>query len=668
MFARSSISAVALAAALTATAPVLALDLGVSLGGGAPAVSVDTGGGAPAVSVDTGGGAPAVSVDTGGGAPAVSVDTGGGPSVSVDTGGGPSVSVDTGGGASVGVNTGGNAGADLGASVTTGGNTGVNLGARVNTGGNTGVGATVTTGGNTGGQVEANVQLNPNAIGDYVPSLPGIGNPLATGGGSEPVRARVNVGTEPVRATVAVASEPDPTPATPNTISGEVRVLALGDEAGRLEALNGLLGDSRLADVDLDGAIDDRRIAIVPVGDVLSADSIARISASIGAGAPGRDQLAAQINASYELGSVLGREGVPVEDVVAVQIGENGMTEVFVLPAGSRDTSVASLEATLGSDQNQPDGNIADIDLLTGADAIGVDVALLDDDQRLDLARNLLDVPLADGTDAAPLTGNVAVVDLDNLLGGGTDASIDALIGGTEGRDPAFAEIDGDVQLQNALQAAGIAPDAAVAVRVLPSGDRRLFVSNAALEDGGDPVGSVQLTIGGDGGTANDPAADVADADIDLLTGADAIGVDVALLDDAQRLDLLRNLLDVPVTDGTDGVPLTGNVAVVDLDNLLGGGTDASIDALIGGTEGRDAAFRGNQWRRGVAERPAGRRHCARRRRRGACASLPGTAGCSSATPLWATAVIRSGPARSPSVATAGRRAILRPNWPTSIS
>ncbi len=200
-----------------------------------------------------------------------------------------------------------------------------------------------------------------------------------------------------------------PAPSGSGLITGDIRIAGL-DETARKDALLDLIGKPHLAGLDLDSAIDDRRVAIVAVLDLLGQDSLADIRAAIDLGGPGRDELLDAISASVELGAILDQQGIDPTDVLAVQIAENGATEVIVLDGlvdvallGDGDTTTAPTAGELAT---------LDIDALTRDELAEIDLDLLPDDLRTTAQLRLLG---SDSEDADLTPAELAAIDLDLL-------------------------------------------------------------------------------------------------------------------------------------------------------------------------------------------------------------------------------------------------------------
>lgn len=242
---------------------------------------------------------------------------------------------------------GGNSLLDVDAGVTLGGNGGTAIGAGVTLGSTDSQGSLLDVDISTGSTRPA-TGPNGGATGPNGGTLINLGGP-----------ARPNAAALDVDIDVLPRRNSVPTTTGNRLLSGDIRLGAIGSDSARGEALLGLITTPNLADIDLDAAIDDRRVAITAVADLLGADQLAVIHAAIGTGGAGRGELLSSLSASRELGSILGRQGIDLEDVLAIQIAENGAAEIFVLG----DTVTVAL---LGDNGNLLDvgvGGLADIDI-----------------------------------------------------------------------------------------------------------------------------------------------------------------------------------------------------------------------------------------------------------------------------------------------------------------
>ena len=294
------------------------------------------------------------------------------------------------------------------------------------------VDAGVSLGGNNGLNVDVGAEVGGQSLVDVDAGISSGATPPAGGSGSSNNLLDVNVDggqTGPNGGTLidlgagrsddaALAVDLDILPrstapsAGTGLINGDIRIGALGN-AARGDALRGLIDNPNLADIDLDAAIDDRRVSIVSVADLLGEDDLIDIRAAVDLGGEGRTQLLDALGNSLELGSILDRQGIALEDVLAVQVAENGATEILILG----DTVEVAL---LGDD-----GNFAD---LSAQDLANLDLDLLSDEElaelNLDLLPDALAIPIQlrllgnDGALADLSVGDLAELDLS--LGGDT--------------------------------------------------------------------------------------------------------------------------------------------------------------------------------------------------------------------------------------------------------
>nr|WP_295885775.1 hypothetical protein [uncultured Devosia sp.] len=193
-------------------------------------------------------------------------------------------------------------------------------------------------------------------------------------------------------------------------VTGDIRIAAL-EQGARKPALLDRIDHPNLAGIDLDAAIDDRQVAILAAVDLLGPDNLADIRAAIGLGGDGRTELLDAIAASAELNAILDKQGIDPNDVLAVQVAENGATEVIVL-----DGLVEV--ALLGDGGDLADltaGELAnlDIDLLSRDELAEIDLDLLPDDLRTTAQLRLLG---SDSDDADLTPAELAAIDLDLLF------------------------------------------------------------------------------------------------------------------------------------------------------------------------------------------------------------------------------------------------------------
>jgi hypothetical protein len=238
-----------------------------------------------------------------------------------------------------------------------------------------------------------------------------IGNSRATGpNGGTLINLNVGgSGNAVLDADIGRSNGAIPSGAGSRLITGDIRIAALAGDI-RKPALLELIERPRLAGIDLDAVIDDRRVAIVAVLDLLGQDSLADIRAAIDLGGPGRVELLDALGASVELGAILDKHGIDPSDVLAVQVAENGAAEVIVLDGlvdvallGDGDAHTAPTAAELVT---------LDIDALTHDELAKIDLDLLPDDLRTTAQLRLLG---SDSDDADMTPAELAAIDLDLL-------------------------------------------------------------------------------------------------------------------------------------------------------------------------------------------------------------------------------------------------------------
>lgn len=286
-------------------------------------------------------------------------------------------------------------------------------------------------------------------------------------------------------------------------ITGDIRIAAL-DKDARKDALLDLIEHPNLADIDLDAVIDDRHVAIVALADLLGHDDLADISAAIDLGGEGRLELLDALSASAELTAILGNQGINPSDVLAVQVGDNGATEVIVLDG------VVEV-ALLGDDLTAGELADLDIDLLSRDELAEIDLDLLPDDLRTSAQLRLLG---SDGDDADLTPAELAAIDLD-LLSHDELAELDvdllpAPLGAAVNLH-LLAE-DGD------LTDRSIGDLAALDLSLLPAGDNDSGSGNTGNNDntggnGGD--GSTSTPTGGTTGTDTTTTGSTSGSDTD---------------------------------------------------------------------------------------------------------------------------------------------------------
>ncbi len=118
------------------------------------------------------------------------------------------------------------------------------------------------------------------------------------------------------------------------THDGRMRVLAFAQQEDRFEALLALVTDCSLY-TGVDELINDRRITLVDLGDVLEQRFAVRLWSTLLFDPAGRNEALRTVYGNAELQAVLEREAITPDQVVALQVGASGMTEVFVLDDGS---------------------------------------------------------------------------------------------------------------------------------------------------------------------------------------------------------------------------------------------------------------------------------------------------------------------------------------------
>ena len=387
-------------------------------------------------------------------------------------------------------------------------NLGIDLGLGADDGG-LGLGAGVDLGiGDQNLNVDAGVRVGGDSLVDADVNIGGSGADSSGGisvdaevlGEDGLVDADVNIGGGASAAPATPASTPPASSASraANPLV-DLRISAL-DETARVDALIGRIASPDLAGLDLDDAIDDTRVSIVTLADLLGAEDAADVRARIEAGGAGRDELIAAIDASVELGSILARNGLSSEDVVALTIDANGGAELVVVDL---DIDLADAE-----DGRLLDTDLAalDIALLSDEELAGLDLALLpNEEQRLDAIVRIL----GNGGGSEATGGDIELVDVDALLGQESLAELDATLGGSEAESVLIT-----ADLLNVLDDAGLSPEAVIGVDTRPDRPTRVFV-NAGLGDGsliaGD-LAQVDLSIGtgstGGGGTAGGDTGD----------------------------------------------------------------------------------------------------------------------------------------------------------------
>jgi hypothetical protein len=117
------------------------------------------------------------------------------------------------------------------------------------------------------------------------------------------------------------------------THDGRTRVLAFAQQEDRLAALLALVTDCSLY-TGVNELIDDRRITLVDLGDVLEQRFAVRLWSTLLFDPAGRYEALRTVYRNAELEAVLERDAITPDQVVALQVGASGMTEVFVLDDG----------------------------------------------------------------------------------------------------------------------------------------------------------------------------------------------------------------------------------------------------------------------------------------------------------------------------------------------
>jgi hypothetical protein len=287
-----------------------------------------------------------------------------------------------------------------------------------------------------------------------------------------------------------VLDSPAHPPRGSSLITGDIRIGAL-DEDTRKGALLDLIDNPHLADLDLDAVIDDRRVAIVAVLDLLGHDSLADVRAAIDLGGQGRGELLDALTDSVELGSILDRHGIDPADVLAVQIAENGATEVIVLDGlvdvsllGDGDAHTAPTAGELAT---------LDIDALTHDELAEIDLDLLPDGLRTTAQLHLLG---SDSDDADLTPAELADIDLD-LLTHEQLAELDLDL---------LPEAVGAAVNLELLEHGGSLPDlsvkelAAIDISILPAAGDDDGTDNTGGTGGTDTGGAGGTDTGGSGG------------------------------------------------------------------------------------------------------------------------------------------------------------------------
>ncbi len=418
---RTQVSVVALATALLATSPATAQ---ISLGGDGLGVSI--------------GGDNGVNLNVGAGSEGLNVDAGVGGSDGLNVG--------------AGVNA--NDGLNVDAGVGLGGSDGINVDAGVGVGGSNEL-VDVDVDAGVGGANGINADVDAE-----------IGGEVGPNGGR-----LINLGSQGEVVDVDAGGE-----------NGSTRVgIAALDETARVEALIGRIGDPELPDGDLDSVVDDQRVGIVALADLLNGESLAEVEAAIDLNSDGRTELLEALGASEVLGSILGREGIAIEDVLSVSVADDGATEIVVLGGG--EDADGEGEGLLSGAAGLTETELADldIDLLSDEELAEVDLALLpEEEQRVDAVLRLLSTGGSSEGETGT-EGTTRVVDLNVLLGEDALAIVDEALGDT------VLEVDAELTAQ--LEALGIDPEAVVAIGTDAGGNQRVFLNTAVLLPGSGDAG-----------------------------------------------------------------------------------------------------------------------------------------------------------------------------------
>lgn len=386
----------------------------------------------------------------------------------------------------------------------------------------------------------------------------------------------LNVGgssTAVLDADLEVLDDTAPSSTGSSLITGDIRIASLGDDI-RKDALLDLIDNPNLAGLDLDAAIDDRNVAIVAVVDLLGNDSLADIRAAIDLGGKGRTELLDALSASVELKAILDSQGIDPSDVLAVQIAENGATDVIVLD-GLVD--VALLGDSDSADLTSDELANLDVDLMSRDELAEIDLDLLPDDLRTTAQLRLLG---SDSDDADMTPAELAAVDLDLLS-----------------REE-LAELDVDLlpePLGAAVNLRLLAGDDALADRSV--GD--LAALNLSLLSGSDTDGGGDTGGNGGNGSTATPAGGTAGAGTDTTTtgstSADDDGAssgetgDASAEPDGDEEDVAANGVApaAPVIAAMPPVPVAAGFGIANL------GCDVGVLALASGSQATPQAIAG---------------------------------------------------------------------------
>lgn len=361
--------------------------------------------------------------------------------------------------------------------ISVGGDEGLNVGVDLDTDDGLNVGADVGVGDESGvnAGVDANVGGDDGLIGvDVDTGLPGSANQdsLVEIGAD----AEVNLST--------------------GRLGGSLLDLS-GDE--RTQALLSLVARSNLAGVDLDAQIDDSHIIIVDIGDSFGEDVIAEVELAVSSGeAAGIEDTRAAVSASVALSSVLSGNGLSTDDVIALELGDEGETYVYVL---------GDLEDGVGTEVN------AD---LAGTGLADAEIGPLRDGTEVDADVNILpgngggEEPLVDLGEGDLVDADISLADEDAVA----DVQISALRRATSGEgDGVEADLDVALGDQQTAQA-----NLGVLDQNLLSGD--LVVLPGGGDDAGDGGTGGGGGTGGDGGGTGDSGGDAGGGGDDAGAGS----------------------------------------------------------------------------------------------------------------------------------------------------
>ena len=339
-----------------------------------------------------------------------------------------------------------------------------------------------------------------------------------------------------------------------NVGGGQVNGVSLLNLRGveQSDALISLVGETKLAEVDLDATIDDQRVIIVDIDDTFSDETIAKLDVALAGGNTGGvDETQAVVSASVVLSSVLANYGLSAEDVLALQIGEQGQTFVYVRVDLENNLNVVA-DADVAS-ENIADANVRLLDDGTVADA-NIDILPRAGDE---IGEPLVDV---DANISTPGEGD------GQSSGLGIAANVTAA-----GEDAANAHV-------NVLEGGALAE---ASVNVLPNTDTQ------------------------DNGVNADADVDLGDTEVADLA--------LAVLDDAL---LSGDLVVLPGDDGADGDDSTsggddgiggGDDGAAGGDDGAGGGDDGAAGVDDGAGGGDDGAAAGDDGTNGgVGGTPGG--------------------------------------------------------------